>query len=194
MILVRMTSFIKRYWREIAYYTAVMLVLGGLAWGAEAYRAGRETDMQVPLTVSADAVQQEHEKERIALPEGMEILNVFSGEPVWNEDLLCWQAHTGVDFACEYAAAFCDGVVTAIGESSVYGGFVDVERERYLLRYCSIIPDVDLQVGAEIRMGDRIGEADDSLPGEMHMGAHVHVEALCDGEILDVMRLVQTSD
>ena len=194
MILVRMTSFIKRYWRELAYYAAVMLVLGGLAWGAEAYRVGRETDIQVPLTVSADTVQTENPKVKFALPEGMELLNAFSSAPVWNEELLCWQAHTGVDFACGDVSSVCDGVVTAIGESSVYGGFVEVEGEGYLLRYCSVVPDEALRVGSEICMGDKIGETDDSMPGEMHMQKHAHVEAICDGKMLDVMHLVQTSD
>lgn len=194
-ICVKMTGFLQRYWREIAYYGCVMLVLGVIAWGAENYRAHRVQAVDVPAVVSSEAVEV-REEERFSIPEGMEVSRPFSAQPVWDDVHGCWQAHPAVDFACAdgKVQAIGGGKVKTVGESGVYGGFIEIEDGEVLLRYCSVVPDEELQVGAEVERGGFIGTADAGMPGEMHMGAHVHVETMRDGEMADVRALTETSD
>ena len=188
-------AFMRKYWREIGYYACVMLALGVIAWGAEAYRIRRNVAEEMPVAVSAEYVEKQQEEPIFALPEGMTVLNAFSAAPVWNAGQLCWQAHTAVDFACaeDRVLSLGGGTVKTLGESGIYGGFVEVACGERVLRYCSVAPDESLEVGMELAAGDLIGRADTSMPGEMQLGAHLHLE-MCEDEKMEDITLYFEDD
>ena len=195
LLIKRVFSHMKKHWKEIAYYSGVMLALGVIAWGAESYRLQRSVPEEIPVTVSSETVEVQAE-EAFLLPQGMQVCGGFSAEPVWNGERGCWQAHPAVDFICaeNEVRAIGDGRVRTIGESGVYGGFIEVDSEEMLLRYCSVKPDAEMAVGMEIEKGEAIALADDSMPGEMDMGAHLHLEMVCSGEMMDILQHAETSD
>ena len=59
------------------------------------------------------------------------------------------------------------------------------------MRYASITPADGLVVGENLSVGDEIGSADASMPGEAALGAHLHLEYLADGDPIDPESLPQ---
>ena len=60
-----------------------------------------------------------------------------------------------------------------------------MESEELLLRYASVSPAEGIVPGMRVEMGERIAVADDSMPGEALMGAHLHLEMEREGRNVD---------
>lgn len=181
----------KAHGGKVAYYGGIMLVLGAIAVAAEAYR-GRFTRTEPlvlpPAEVEISAVQTFQEPVFV-LPENLSIMRSYSQLPQWNDALGLWETHTAVDYRCEdgQVCSLTRGIVQTIGTSGVYGGFIEVETQQYLLRYASIAPDEALKAGDSVAPGAVLGVADNSMPGEEHQGAHLHLELEYMGERVNIL-------
>lgn len=190
-------AFLNRYRGEILYYATVLLVLSAIAWGAEQYRIRRDAEpVTPPVAAAAEILQPETAETQFELPEGMRLVQDFSSAPLWNEQDQCWQAHPAVDFACGdgLVRALGDGSVQAVGESGVRGGFIEVVSGEVVLKYCCLKPEEALEPGKDIRKGDLIGTAENAMPGEKQLGAHLHLEAYQNGEIINLRDLLAGKD
>lgn len=187
-------AFVKRNGGRIAYYALVVVALCAIARAAEIYRADNaaEDALVLPTADAMDVFEVEEAAPEILLPEAWKLLRGFSDEPKWRSELGLWETHPAVDYDCAGGSVVClrSGVVRTVGTSGVYGGFVEVESDGALMRYASIEPAENMQPGMELEMGDPIGTADASMPGEADAGAHLHLELYLDGEAADFVEYV----
>lgn len=181
-----------------AYYGAIAIALCAVGWAAEQYRTENpsETDALILPAADVQLALPAKPEAKIYLPEGAEALRAYAATPEWNGALGLWAAHTGVDYFLPGGAveSLSAGTVRTVGESGIYGGFVEVESGEYLLRYASIAPDAALVPGAEIAAGARIGTADNSMPAEANMGAHLHLELERAGKNVDFARWAEKKE
>lgn len=194
-ILQKCISWIRSRRGEILYYGCVLAALAVIAVGAQEYRQTRTEPAPVSLPAVEIALPEAREAE-FCLPEDLRRIRPYSAEPQWNAQDLSWQAHPAADYACEGGVirAISDGTILEVGKSAVLGGYVLIESGEVQLKYCSIIPEEKLQPGKNIRMGDALGAAANAMPGEMHLGEHLHLEAWRQGEQTDPETLMQTAD
>lgn len=191
----RMAAWLRGHRGEIIYYTCVLGALTIIAVGAQEYRQGRSVPEPVVLP-AVELAQSEPEEPMFHLPEGMQMLQSYSAQPRWNEQHLCWQAHPAADYASADGLihAFSDGTILELGKSAVLGGYVLIESGEAQLKYCGIAPEEELQPGATIRKGEILGSASDTIPGEVHLGDHLHLEAYRQGESIDPEDLFSPAD
>lgn len=182
-------AFVRRNAGRLLYYGAVAVVLAAVALAADAQREDEAQELVLPAADVASAAR-EAEEERFLRIDGMELLRGYGALPAWNGELHQWEAHPATDYAIEggRVLSLCAGRVRTVGESGVYGGFVEVEAEGMLLRYASIEPDAELKAGESVAAGQELGRAADGMPGEGDMGAHLHLELYLDGESADFER------
>jgi len=169
---------LKKHWGRIVYWCGVAAVVTGIAFAAEAYMRD-ETELTLPA-VDVSAMLEELQEDRPAFyrPEDMKLLRGYTALPEWNGELGLWEAHTACDysFADEAVPCLCTGEVCTIGESGVYGGFVEIDCGELLFRYASIVPDEDLKLGKTVAAGELLGYASDGMPAEYNLGSHLHLE------------------
>lgn len=177
-------DFLKKNGGRIAYYALVVVALCAIARAAEIYRADIAAEDALVLP-AVDVLEVEEPAPEILLPEEWKLLRGYSDEPQWRSELGMWETHPAVDYACAGVLCLQDGIVRTVGESGVYGGFVEVESDGALMRYASIEPAEGIEPGAALEMGDLIGTADASMPGEADAGAHLHLELYLDGGAAD---------
>lgn len=184
-------AFIKRNGGRISYYALVVVALCAIARAAEIYRAdgGNEDALVLPAADAMDVLEVEMPAPEVLLPEAWELLRGYSDAPQWRSELGMWETHPAVDYACA-GGVLClrEGTVRTVGESGVYGGFVEVESDGALMRYASIEPAESIQPGMELDAGELIGTADASMPGEAEAGAHLHLELYLEGETADFVQ------
>ena len=180
-------GFVKRNGGRIAYYALVVVALCAIARAAEIYRADNaaEDALVLPAADAMDVFEVEEAAPEILLPEAWKLLRGFSDEPQWRSELEMWETHPAVDYDCAGVLCLQNGIVRTVGASGVYGGFVEVESDGALMRYASIEPAEGIEPGAALEMGDLIGTADASMPGEADAGAHLHLELYLDGGAAD---------
>ena len=177
-------DFLKKNGGRIAYYALVVVALCAIARAAEIYRADIAAEDALVLP-AVDVLEVEEPAPEILLPEEWKLLRGYSDEPQWRSELGMWETHPAVDYACAGVLCLQEGIVRTVGESGVYGGFVEVESDGALMRYASIEPAEGIEPGAALEMGDLIGTADASMPGEADAGAHLHLELYLDGGAAD---------
>lgn len=170
---------LRKYAGQIGYYACVALVLAAVALAAERFRNGAEVPQ--PLVLPAVELTEPASEKREALfevPTSMEVVGDYASQPEWNSIHRQWETHAAVDFMGkdENVYSFSEGIVKTVGESGLYGGFVEIETEDYLLRYCSVEPAEGIVPGKPVKKGTEIGNTDDSMPGEGYMGSHLHFE------------------
>ena len=172
----------------------MVVALCAFARAAEIYRAdsGKEDALVLPAADAMDVLQVEEAAPEVLLPEEWELLRGYSDAPQWRSELGMWETHPAVDYDCA-GGVLClrEGTVRTVGESGVYGGFVEVESDGALMRYASIEPADGLEPGLALDAGDAIGTADASMPGEADAGAHLHLELYLEGEAADFARYAQ---
>lgn len=185
----KLAALVRAHMGKIAYYACVALVLSAIAYAAEQYRVDRtsEADALMLPAVEQEAAAPLEAQPALILPEGAEKLRAYGRIPEWNAELGLWEAHEAVDYRYpeENVQSLSAGIVCTVGKSGVYGGFVEVEAGEYLLRYASISVDPAIEPGAEIGLGEHIGRVDASMPGEVQMGPHLHLELYLAGKAVD---------
>lgn len=128
--------------------------------------------------------------ELFVLPLSNKVLTSFSTQPIYNETLDSYRAHTATDFDGEEGQAvrpFANGTVTVVEDDPLWGGCVTVDHgEGVISVYRGIVPSVD--VGDEVTTDDRLGTLD-AVPCESKLGPHLHLELYKDGEAADTAAL-----
>lgn len=92
---------------------------------------------------------------------------------------------TGVNIAASTGEVFdvtasMSGTVTEVKEDPLYGNVVVISHSDDVSTYYSSLGDVDVDTGAKVKQGDKIGTAGKSLFGEEN-GTHVYFEIRKDG-------------
>lgn len=185
----RLARAAKRNAGRLAYYGCVAAALTLIALAAENYRSEEAQTADALILPAVELKSASQPAEPIfSIPEGMGQIGYYTLKPQWSETLGQWQSHPAVDYRCadDTVYSVSAGTVRTVGRSGVYGGFVEVETEDYLLRYASVQPDSALEPEKKIDAGERIGVADTSMPAERHMGAHLHLELYRDGESVNL--------
>ena len=192
----RILDFMRKNGGRIAYYALVVVALCAIARAAEIYRADNaaEDALVLPAADALDVLEVEEPAPETLLPEEWKLLRGFSDAPQWRAELGMWETHPAVDYACTGVLCLREGIVCTVGESGVYGGFVEVESDGVLMRYASIAPAEGLEPGLALEMGDEIGTADASMPGEADAGAHLHLELYLNGAATDFVRYAEESN
>lgn len=100
-----------------------------------------------------------------------------------------WRVHNGVDIAAEAGTpvlAAADGTVYTTYEDDTMGCTVVIRHEGgYTTTYSSLAPELAVQAGDEVKLGDVIGCVGSSALLENAIGDHVHFSVLCNDEVMD---------
>lgn len=177
---------IKEWAKEILYCAALVLIMvfAALCGNRTEPRTAIE-DTTAIMEIKAEAVEQS----LLQLPPGLTVIRPYMDVPVWNPAYGQWETHRALDCILpgNEIPALCDGTVIEVHRNSIYGGHVDVKTGAYLMRYASILPEAAIRNGAPVRSGDIIGTAHAGMPGEAHLGAHLHLEIYKNAELIDFM-------
>lgn len=185
-------KFMKVHAGQIVYYACVALVLTAIGVAAERFRGGEMVEESLILpAVELNMPKVQEEQPLFEKREGMTLLRAYMDWPEWNSTLCHWETHAATDYACPEGVVYSlsDGIIKTIGKSGIYGGFIEVETDGYLLRYASVEALQTLEAGETIQKGVLMGAADDSMPGEQHQGPHLHLELIQNGNSLDFEKL-----
>lgn len=179
----RASAYFRAHGGKIAYYACVAVALCAIAYAAEQYRTERDSDMDALILPAVEMESPADAEPELLMPEHAKRLRAYFVAPEWNAALGMWENHAAVDYRLEGNAvtSLSDGTVRTVGKSGVYGGFIEVETHGLLLRYASVEPEEGMEPGQAVETGDPIAVADDSMPGEAHMGPHLHLELESDG-------------
>ncbi len=106
-----------------------------------------------------------------------------------------WRTHNGTDFSCDEGdtvMAVLDGSVTAITVDGLQGACVVIDHGAGLeSRYCGLLADDSLKVGAKVTAGQTLGRADNSNLSESAQDCHLHLEMTEDGLFVDPMTILK---
>ena len=201
----RAAKSIADLWRRrragIIYYGAVAAVLIAIALAADGYRDRRAAEiaqsepaqMMLASPTLLDAPAAEPEKLAPRLPSGANILRAFSDAPALNAVLGQWEAHLGTDICYENGdvLALCAGTVEEISQDDRLGCTIAVRTGEDIIRYMGV-EEPAVRAGGRVDAGECIARQSDRVRCEAHLGAHVHIEAVIDGESTDIEPLLQT--
>ncbi len=116
---------------------------------------------------------------------------------VWNATLKQFSTHLALDFKAEdlnvYAAA--DGTIKEIGYNALDGNYVEItHKDGYTSRYLSLAEPCTLKLGASIKQGQLLGQMSTTQGSESLDGAHLHFEILKDGECINPLDVMISSE
>ena len=151
-------------------------------------------------TTSTDAAaqaepSQTQQKQYFMLPVSGEIQQEYSNrELVKSVTMGDWRTHNGVDIACEVnttVRCFSDGVVTEIVEDKLWGTTVKMEHPNgYVSVYCGLSPELSVEEGQKVEIGDVIGTTANSSAIEIAQEPHLHFEVIKNGTTVDPIKLI----
>lgn len=157
-------EFIKRY----AMYIAVGIVIFAVALTFTIVAA-------VNNTVPANTGVLEF---RLPMTNATVIKDFSNTELQNNETLNQWEAHLAVDLAGDSGEVYAilDGKVTDVSYSFLEGYTITLEHNSgFVSIYSSLQENVDVEVGQEIKAGEKLGTVGDSASGELDLGSHLHL-------------------
>lgn len=103
--------------------------------------------------------------------------------PISNKEKI----HNGIDIKAVTGAAVMssvDGTVTYAGRNGGYGNFIEVRRKDGLTVRYAHLNKINIAVGNNVKMGDKIGEVGST---GVSTGSHLHFEVLKDGNSVNPM-------
>jgi len=150
-----------------------------------------EPEQTSPQTQPAQPVPAEPKKalKTMAPLAGEEIVGYSVEALSYNQTTRDWRIHNGVDIAAEegkpvFAAA--DGVVEAAYEDDFMGYTVVIRHDGgYTTQYSSLAPELSVQAGEAVHMGQVIGCTGSTALVETTLGSHVHFSVTCQGQPMD---------
>ncbi|MBQ7343142.1 MAG: M23 family metallopeptidase [Clostridia bacterium] len=103
--------------------------------------------------------------------------------PVFSVTLGEWRVHTGIDISCDEGASVYAseaGVVSGIYSDPMLGYTVEITHKGDIkTRYSNLSSDaLELKVGDEVSLGDKIGVVGDTSLSELAEEPHLHFEVL----------------
>lgn len=116
---------------------------------------------------------------------------------VWNQTLKQYATHLALDFTSSdnNVYATCDGTVKEVGYNALDGYYVYLTHDNgYETRYLSLQDASTLKVGAKVEQGQLLGCMSTSQGSESLDGIHLHFEMLKDGEYINPLEVMVTSE
>lgn len=116
---------------------------------------------------------------------------------VWNQTLKQYATHLALDFVSDDGNVYasCDGTVKEVGYNALDGYYICITHEDgYESRYLSLEEECSLKVGAKVEQGKLLGKMSTSQGSESLDGAHLHFELLKDGEYVNPLEVIVTSE
>ena len=107
-----------------------------------------------------------------------------------------WQAHTGVDFACDEGDnvySMGDGEVKRIYKDDILGKTIVVKAPTYTAYYSGMSENVKVEKGSVVKAGDVLATAG-SVPGESLDGKHIHIAVKVKGQYTDPLSLISNDE
>lgn len=124
------------------------------------------------------------------------VLKEYSEETVYNKTLNQWQAHTGVDLACDEGDnvySMGDGEVKKIYNDDILGKTIVVKAPTYTAYYSGLSGNVKVEKGSVVKTGDTLATAGD-IPGESLDGKHIHIAVKVNGQYVDPLSLINNDE
>jgi murein DD-endopeptidase MepM/ murein hydrolase activator NlpD len=116
-------------------------------------------------------------------------INDYSELMVWNSTLGHYTAHLAIDFIANEGAdvyAVYDGKVSSIETSLLTGTTITIDHGDGLFTIYNSLEDGEhVTIGQEVKQGDVIGQVSATNRQEQAHGAHLHFQAVEDGQIID---------
>ncbi len=125
----------------------------------------------------------------------IKIIKPYSEEAVYNQTLNEWEAHTGVDFACnegDSIYAMGDGEVVKVYDDDFMGKTMVVKSATYTAYYCGL-KDINANKGDTVKQGDTIATAE-NVPAEFMDDNHIHIAIKVGGQYVDPIELIGSDD
>ncbi|MBR4798996.1 MAG: M23 family metallopeptidase [Clostridia bacterium] len=160
----------------------------------------KDTDIPVQHTESGVTDDYSQPGETSAVPEPPEFRRPVDGAVtkkfsmdtlVFSETMRDYRVHPGIDLAAETGAdvyAFADGKVVSVERDYFYGTSVAVEHGYGAVSYyMNLAPELaeGIEVGKEVRCGDKLGTVGDTARIESHDAPHLHFELRVNGKLTD---------
>lgn len=128
--------------------------------------------------------------------EDMRVLRGFSTETMVRSSVTgLWELHAAVDLAAKAGTpvqAMADGQITACGEDTLIGCWVDVtHRDGYVTRYEGMTLLGALRQGDSVKAGQTLGFVGSGMVDETDLGPHLHLEVMQNGAPVDPMPLLK---
>lgn len=134
-------------------------------------------------------------KESMIYPvKSQQVSKPYSEDAVYSKTLRDHRAHTGCDFAAdegENVYAMCDGTVSDISVSELYGVIIEVDCGDCTVYYCGLSTDLTVEKGQELSAGDTIGTVS-SIPCESEDAPHVHIEIRSGDRLVDPLSVIES--
>lgn len=124
------------------------------------------------------------------------VIKEYSEETVYNKTLNQWEAHPGVDFACEKGDnvySMGDGEVKKIYKDDLLGRTVIVKAPTYTAYYSGLSENVKVEKGSTVKAGDVIATAGE-VPCEELEESHVHIAVKVGGQFVDPLSLINSDE
>ena len=122
------------------------------------------------------------------------VVREYSEDGVYNEIMKDYRAHTGCDFAAgegESVYAMCDGTVSDISVSELYGVIIEVDCGDFAVYYCGLDTELTVEKGEDVFAGDTIG-AVGQIPCESDGPTHIHVEVRVGDRLIDPLSVINS--
>ncbi|MEG2001203.1 MAG: M23 family metallopeptidase [Evtepia sp.] len=103
-----------------------------------------------------------------------------------------WKCHNGVDLMANTGSdilAYADGTVAFIGESDIYGLYVQLQHADSLTTFYAHCSKLNVQDGQRVTCGEKIAEVGESGQAT---GPHLHFEMKKDGTRIDPLPYIKT--
>lgn len=121
-----------------------------------------------------------------------QVTKPYSEDAVYSKTLRDYRAHAGCDFAAdegENVYVMCDGTVSDISVSELYGVIVEVDSGDCSVYYCGLDTQLMVEKGQELSAGDTIGTVA-QIPCENEDEPHVHIEIRSGNRSVDPLSVI----
>lgn len=157
---------------------------------SEAQEADRDTDLD-PLQAVLNI------KESMIYPvKSQQVTKPYSEEAVYSKTLRDYRAHAGCDFAAEEGEnvyAMCDGTVSDISVSELYGVIIEMDCGDCIVYYCGLDSQLMVEKGQQLSTGDTIGTVS-KIPCESEDAAHIHIEIRAGSQAIDPLSVIDSNN
>ncbi len=118
------------------------------------------------------------------------VIATFSVETLlYDETMLDWRVHEGVDLAAEVGTRVLSaaaGKVTEVYEDELMGVTVVIDHGEGLVSvYSNLLPELCVEVGERVYTGDVLGAVGDTAAAESGRAPHLHFALYRDGVAVD---------
>ncbi len=148
------------------------------------------TTIITTTTATAETTETTKADSLFVLPLSNKVLTPYSEQPLYNETLDTYRAHTAIDFDGEEGQPvrpFANGTVTMVEQDALWGGCVTMDHGAGVISVYRGL-EVSVEVGDELTTDDHLGLLAD-VPCESDLGPHLHLELYKDGKTADAAAL-----